>query len=117
MLHRSLTLAVFAALSAPAFAAATAVPTKAQAEFFENKIRPIFQENCFKCHSVDAGKSKGGLTLDTKAGLLKGGENGPIVVPGDVTVFVAPEPGGFALLAAGVVLIARRGRRLIRSVR
>src|SRR3954451_19078850 len=83
MLHRSLTLAVFAALGAPAFAA-TAAPTKAQTEFFENKIRPIFQENCFKCHSVDAGKSKGGLTLDTKAGVLKGGDNGPIVVPGDL---------------------------------
>src|SRR3954466_16332403 len=84
MLHRSLTFAVFAAFGAPAFAAATVEPTKQQVEFFENKIRPIFQENCYKCHSVDASKSKGGLTLDTKAGLLKGGDNGPIVVPGDV---------------------------------
>jgi len=80
----SFTLAVFAALGVPAFAAVTAEPTKEQAEFFENKIRPIFKENCYKCHSVEENKAKGGLTLDTKAGLLKGGENGPIVVPGDI---------------------------------
>src|SRR4051812_26010401 len=84
MLNRALTVTFLAALGSPAFAAAPAAPTKAQVEFFENKIRPIFQENCYKCHSVDAGKSKGGLTLDTKAGLLKGGDNGPIVVPGDL---------------------------------
>src|SRR3982751_5220060 len=84
MLYRALTVTFLAALGVPAFAAATAGPTKQQVEFFENKIRPIFQENCYKCHSVDASKSKGGLTMDTKAGLLKGGDNGPIIVPGDV---------------------------------
>src|SRR4051794_39310981 len=84
MLHRALTVAVFAALGAPVFAAATAAPTKAQTEFFENKIRPIFQENCYKCHSLEAGKAKGGLSMDTKAGLLKGGDNGAIIVPVDL---------------------------------
>jgi len=84
MLHRSLTIAVLAALGGPAFGAATAEPTKEQTEFFENKIRPIFKENCFKCHSVEENKAKGGLTMDTKAGLLKGGENGPVIVPGDI---------------------------------
>ncbi len=86
MLHRShsFSLALFAALGVPAFGAVTAQPTKEQTEFFENKIRPIFKENCYKCHSVEENKAKGGLTMDTKAGLLKGGENGPIVVPGDL---------------------------------
>src|ERR1700761_7019549 len=82
--RRPIAFAVFALTGASAFAAATAEPTKEQAEFFENKIRPIFKENCYKCHSVEQGKAKGDLTLDTKAGLLKGGENGAVVVPGDI---------------------------------
>ena len=70
-------------LAAPAFGAATAEPTAEQAAFFESKIRPIFADNCYKCHSVENGKSKGGLTLDTRDGVLKGGEAGPAVVAGD----------------------------------
>ncbi|MGV3772865.1 MAG: DUF1553 domain-containing protein [Verrucomicrobiales bacterium] len=52
-------------------------------EFFEAKVRPVLAENCYKCHSVESGKSKGGLLLDTKAGLLKGGDLGPAILPGD----------------------------------
>ncbi len=84
MQHRPLFLALLAASASPAFSAATAEPTKEQSEFFENKIRPILKENCYKCHSLEENKAKGGLTMDTKTGLLKGGENGAIVVPGDV---------------------------------
>jgi len=57
--------------------------TPAQMEFFENKIRPILAENCYKCHSLQAEKVKGGLLLDTREGVLKGGESGPVIVPGD----------------------------------
>jgi mono/diheme cytochrome c family protein len=52
-------------------------------EFFEQRIRPIFTESCYQCHSVQSEKVKGGLRLDTREGLLKGGENGPSIVPGD----------------------------------
>lgn len=52
--------------------------------FFETRIRPVLIESCHKCHSVEAGKSKGGLLLDTKAGIQAGGDNGPAVVPGDI---------------------------------
>ncbi len=52
-------------------------------EFFEKKIRPLLVEQCYKCHSTAAGKSKGALLLDTKQDVLKGGENGPVIVPGD----------------------------------
>src|SRR5438105_2477739 len=52
-------------------------------EFFERKVRPIFVENCYKCHSADAEKIKGGFLLDTREGLLKGGDTGPAIVPGD----------------------------------
>jgi hypothetical protein len=54
-----------------------------QIEFFEAKIRPILVDSCYKCHSVEAGKSKGSLVLDSRDGLLKGGDNGPVVVAGD----------------------------------
>ena len=58
-------------------------------EFFEKKIRPVLAEHCLSCHSVTAAqakKLKAGLYLDTRDGLLKGGDSGPAVVvgkPGD----------------------------------
>jgi len=60
---------------------ATAARAAEQEEFFEKKVRPVLVENCFKCHS-DKMKVKGGLRLDSRAGLLKGGDNGPAIVPG-----------------------------------
>src|SRR5215475_1998681 len=51
-------------------------------EFFEKKIRPILVEQCYACHSKDAKKQRGGLLLDTKAALRKGGKSGPAIVPG-----------------------------------
>ncbi len=52
-------------------------------EFYERKVRPILAKNCYGCHSARADKLKAGLSLDTKAGLLRGGERGPAVLPGD----------------------------------
>ena len=52
-------------------------------EFFEKKIQPIFKATCYKCHSLEENKAKGGLTLDTREGLQKGGENGAVVKAGD----------------------------------
>jgi hypothetical protein len=54
-------------------------------EFFEKKIRPVLVSSCYECHSVQSGKSKGGLLLDSREALLKGGNTGPAVVPGDPT--------------------------------
>ncbi len=51
--------------------------------FFESKIRPVLVKQCYECHSVESGKSKGGLTLDTRQGTRAGGDTGPAVVPGD----------------------------------
>jgi hypothetical protein len=50
-------------------------------EFFEKKIRPVLLEHCSKCHTGQ--KVKGGLRLDSRSALLKGGDNGPALVPGD----------------------------------
>src|SRR3974390_1944257 len=58
-------------------------PTPAQLQFFENHIRPVLAENCYKCHSQQAEKVKGGLLLDSREGVLKGGGTGPAIVPGD----------------------------------
>src|SRR5258706_8864029 len=52
-------------------------------EYFEKNIRPILVDTCYKCHSAGAEKLKGGLFLDTRAGVLKGGKTGPAVVAGD----------------------------------
>src|SRR5262245_35577001 len=57
-------------------------PSPAGIEFFEKKVRPLLADNCFKCHSP-AQRAKGGLTLTTRAGVLKGGDTAPAVVPGD----------------------------------
>ena len=55
--------------------------TSEQVNFFESKIRPIFVEYCYKCHSADE-KIKGGLQLETRAGLRHGGDSGQVIVPG-----------------------------------
>lgn len=60
-----------------------AEPTAEQIEFFENKIRPVLVDHCYACHSDKAEKVKGGLRLDTREALLKGGTSGPVIVPGD----------------------------------
>ncbi len=56
-------------------------------DFFEAKIRPVLVEHCYQCHSAqaaNAGRLKGGLQLDTRAGIRMGGDSGPAVVPGDL---------------------------------
>jgi len=54
-----------------------------QIEFFETKIRPVLVDRCYECHSAQSKKVKGGLRLDTSAALLKGGNNGVAIVPGN----------------------------------
>ncbi|MEZ6142845.1 MAG: c-type cytochrome domain-containing protein [Zavarzinella sp.] len=50
-----------------------------QIAFFEKKIRPILVDNCYSCHAEE--KQKGGLRVDTRDGLLKGGDSGPALIP------------------------------------
>ncbi|MSU58454.1 MAG: DUF1549 domain-containing protein [Pedosphaera sp.] len=75
LLHSS-----FLILHSPALAADL---TPAQSQFFESKIRPLLADKCYKCHSASAEKVKAGLLLDSRDGVLKGGETGPAIVPGD----------------------------------
>lgn len=64
--------------------ASVAVADDAQADlaFFERDVLPILKARCYECHSHEAGKSKGGLVVDSRAGLLTGGSSGPAVVVG-----------------------------------
>ena len=58
--------------------------TEAQGvEFFEKKIRPVLVQSCYDCHSLEKGKSKGGLKVDSREAMLKGGESGPVLVAGN----------------------------------
>ncbi|HYV31913.1 MAG TPA: DUF1549 domain-containing protein, partial [Candidatus Binatia bacterium] len=57
--------------------------SRSDTEFFETRIRPVLVDNCYKCHSQGAEKVKGGLLLDTREGVLKGGTTGPAIVPGE----------------------------------
>ena len=48
--------------------------------FYGTRVQPIFQANCYRCH---AGLNhRGGLVMSTRAGLMKGGHDGPVIVPG-----------------------------------
>ena len=50
--------------------------------FFENKIRPVLVEHCYECHSADSEEVGGKLLLDTREGVLDGGESGPAIAVG-----------------------------------
>ncbi len=74
-----LSACLLAAVLLAAPAAAQNRPPDAET-FFELKVRPILAGRCFKCHGGD--KVSGGLRVDSRAALLKGGESGPAIVPG-----------------------------------
>ena len=59
--------------------AQTAAPASGEA-LYESTIRPILRNNCFACHSDKNVNS--GLSVETRESLLRGGNRGPVVVPG-----------------------------------
>jgi len=50
--------------------------------YFESHVRPILATHCYECHSQKAQKLKASLYLDSKAGILKGGDSGAVIIPG-----------------------------------
>ena len=64
----------------PVSAAAVTDPPPASIEFYNQKVKPIFETNCYSCHGGE--NHRGGLSIATKAGLLKGGHDGAVIVPG-----------------------------------
>ncbi|MFM8270745.1 MAG: DUF1549 domain-containing protein, partial [Gemmata sp.] len=79
-MRTSITLAVLLALGAARGRGADA--DAAAVAFFEKQVRPVLAEHCHGCHSAKANKTRGGLALDSREAMLKGGESGPAVVPG-----------------------------------
>lgn len=55
-------------------------------EFFEKHIRPVLVDHCYECHGGVPDTIKGGLNLTWRDGLLQGGDNGPVIVPGNAAV-------------------------------
>src|SRR5918992_3468 len=64
-------------------AAPPADPPPAQVQFFEKQVRPLLVKHCYECHSAGAKKLKGGLRLDSRQGVTRGGDSGPAVVAGE----------------------------------
>lgn len=77
LLIQGIALLAFAAEAPPAPAAVS----PAQAEFFEKSVRPVLAQSCYACHGP--GKQFASLRLDSRAGLLMGGDKGPVLTPGD----------------------------------
>jgi len=61
-------------------AAAWTAPSQNKDDFFETKVRPILATECFSCHTDS---QLGGLRLDSREAMLRGGKSGPAIVPGD----------------------------------
>ncbi|MGF1577744.1 MAG: PSD1 and planctomycete cytochrome C domain-containing protein [Gemmataceae bacterium] len=57
-------------------------PTEKQTAFFESRIRPLLAKHCYRCHSQKAKRLQAGLFVDSRDGLLKGGDTGTALVPG-----------------------------------
>ena len=60
--------------------ARAATPSADSPDFFETRIRPLLATNCYSCH---ADSQLGGLRVDSRESILKGGKSGPAMVPGD----------------------------------
>jgi len=71
---------LFALMTGVSRQAYAAEPTPEHLEFFENRIRPLFVENCGECHGE--GRAKGGLRLTSADAFRRGGDSGPVVVAG-----------------------------------
>lgn len=56
-------------------------PAKTRNLTYDKDIRPMLEASCFRCHGDQ--RPKGGLKLNSLESLLKGGEDGKVVVPGD----------------------------------
>ena len=99
--------ALLAAFFYPVSSETAAKDDAAQLRHFENKIRPILVEHCYSCHSVEAkanGKLQASLYLDSREGMLAGGDNGPtlsVVSPEDSILLSALRHEDFEMPPTG----------------
>jgi len=81
LLLGTLTLAAAATLWQPRSVAAQAQPAPSSVAFYTQRVQPIFEGHCYGCHGGI--NHRGHFSLATRAGLLKGGMDGSVVVPGN----------------------------------
>ena len=78
------TLILAACGSLSSYGAGLSAPEdQSKADIYTARVKPIFAANCGRCHS--GMNHRGGLNMDTREALLKGGHTGPAIVPGDPT--------------------------------
>jgi hypothetical protein len=73
-------IALYIALALPAVAEDG--PPREHIEFFEKHVRPVLAEHCYACHSAQAKRLEAGLRLDSREGVLQGGDSGAAATPG-----------------------------------
>ena len=78
----ALSLAAAAALWQQPVAAQSA-PDPGTLAFYTQRVQPIFETHCYRCHG--GMNHRGHLSIATRAGLLRGGMDGAVVVPGDAS--------------------------------
>ncbi len=82
LMHR-VCLLLFAVLQLSEARGQEPTATPDQIQFFETKIRPVLVEHCYECHAAGAKTVQGGLRVDHREGLRKGGDTGAAIVPGN----------------------------------
>ncbi|MDF1862886.1 MAG: PSD1 and planctomycete cytochrome C domain-containing protein [Verrucomicrobiales bacterium] len=82
MTARTAIFPAFLAAFSLSLSAEEAAPSSAGTVFFETKIRPVLVAQCYECHSQNAEKIGGKLLLDSRQGVVKGGESGPALLAG-----------------------------------
>ena len=58
------------------------IPNVQEAMVYPDVIQPILQTKCYSCHGKN--KQKGKLRMDDSLRLMKGGKDGPVIIPGNV---------------------------------
>ena len=72
---------VFGAAAAPDLSKLPPASTKAGLTYAKD-IRPILEASCFSCHTDRERPARGGLNMGTLAGVMAGGDDGDVVIPG-----------------------------------
>lgn len=80
MISRNLWHAILVGFFVSTAAGQDRPPAAEGVRFFESKIRPALVTHCYECHSTESGKVRGGLKVDSRDALLRGGDSGPAVV-------------------------------------
>src|SRR5207237_6648262 len=85
MVARTASCLVLVALGAAsqARAADTAPPQKVDSPASAARAMLVLKNNCFACHNPE--KKKGGLILTSRDAALRGGDDGPVLVPNKPT--------------------------------